>query len=150
MKKFIFGLILFFVSMFSFTSCVSTAYAQGEVYDDNVDVSVVVRYGTPYYYNGSILYYMYDGFYYYPYVRNNHYYYYRYTRPLPPPRGGRHFEPRHHDRPHVGNHGRNPQVRSSTFGRHHQPRGHSNFGVNRGNFNRGGGNHGNRHFGGRR
>lgn len=137
MKKFIFGLILFVVSMFSFTSCVSPAYAQGEVYDDNVDVSVVVRYGTPYYYNGYLLYYMYDRFYYYPYVRNNRYYYYRYSRPLPHPRGVRHFEPAYHNRPHVVN--------------HYQPRCHSNFGGNRGSFNRGGsGNHVNRHFGGRR
>ena len=130
MKKFIFGLILFVVSMFSFTSCVSHAYAQGEVYDDNVDASVVARYGTSYYY-------MYDRLYYYPYVRNNRYYYYRYTRPLPHPMRVRHFEPAHRNMPHVVN--------------HHQPRCHSNFGGNRGSFKRGGGgNHGNRRFGGRR
>ena len=154
MKKFILSLLFVIGILFSMSSCVTPAYSQDVVItsdSEDVDVSLVIRYGTPYYYNGSLLYYMYDGFYYYPYLRNYRYYYYRYSRPLPPPMVVRHFEPRHHDRPHVGNHGRNPQVRSSTFGRHHQPRGHSNFGGNRGNFNRGGGgNYGNRHFGGRR
>lgn len=131
MKKFIFSLILGFALLMSFTSCASPAYAQGEIYDD---VSIVVRYGTPYYYNGSLLYYMYNGYYYYPYLRNNHYYYHRYSRPrpLPPPRGGRHFEPRHYDRSHVG---KGASMRSSTHVGHQ--RGSSNFSIKR-------------HFGGRR
>lgn len=81
MKKFILALILGIVSLVSFNSCVTEAYAQDvEVSTD--DFSIVVRYGTPYYYDGSILYYMYNGWYYYPYVLNNRYYYHRYSRPL--------------------------------------------------------------------
>ena len=149
MKKLVFSLLFGIGILFSMSSCVTPVYSQDVVItsdSEDFDVSLVIRYGTPYYYNGSLLYYMYDGFYYYPYLRNYRYYYYRYSMPLPPPRGVRHFEPSHHNRPYVGNHGRNPQVRSSTFGNHHHPRSHSNFGVNK----RGCGNHVNRHFGGRR
>ena len=111
MKKLIFALLL---ALVTFTSCISYAYAQDEVYVDNdeAQITVVVRYGTPYYLDGMLLYYLYDGWYYYPYYHNNFWYYYRYQRPLPydvirhgfiPPHGHRPFyhgnvRPRFHER----------------------------------------------------
>ena len=80
MKKFILSIIFGIGVMFSFNSCVTSAYA---CETDDIDVNVVIRYGTPYYYEGSLLYYVYDGWYYYPYVVNNRYYYHRYSKPLP-------------------------------------------------------------------
>ena len=108
MKKTILFIVLAICAMLTFSSCVSPAYAQGvEITecDGNVDINVIVRYGTPYYYEGSILYYMYDGFYYYPRLIDNHWRYYRYARPVPPPR-------HYHNGYHRGRY--NPH-RSSTY-----------------------------------
>ena len=153
MKKFIFNLVLFFVLMFSFTSCVSTAYAQGEVYEvyepDDTEVNVVIHYGTPYYYEGSLVYYLYDGWYYYPYLRGNRYYYYRYSRPLP--HHGHHFNYRYHGRGRYVHHGNHPTHRGSIGGSIH--RGSHNHGGNfrhGGGFNRGSIGRRGGHMGGRR
>lgn len=58
-----------------------------EYYDDvvrsNIDMNIVIRYGTPYYYNGSILYYFYDNLYYYPYHYGSYWYMRIYRRPFP-------------------------------------------------------------------
>lgn len=130
MKKTILFIVFAICAMLTFSSCVSPAYAQGvEITecDGNVDINVIVRYGTPYYYEGSFIYYLYDGFYYYPRLIDNHWRYYRYARPLPPPR--------HHY--HGGYHsGRYNPHRSSTY--RNYP-GHRNGG----NLH-----HPNRHFGG--
>lgn len=129
MKKTILFIVFAICAMLTFSSCVSPAYAQGvEITecDGNVDINVIVRYGTPYYYEGSILYYMYDGFYYYPRLIDNHWRYYRYARPLPPPR-------HYHNGYHSGRY--NPH-RSSTY--RNYP-GHRNGGSIH---------HPNRHFGG--
>ena len=128
MKKTILFIVLAICAMLTFSSCVSPAYAQGvEVTecDGNVDINVIVRYGTPYYYEGSLIYYLYDGFYYYPRLIDNHWRYYRYARPLPPPR--------HHNGYYSGRY--NPH-RSSTYKNYP---GHRNGG----NLH-----HPNRHFGG--
>jgi len=45
---------------------------------------VVVRYGTPYYYDNVLTYYRYNGWYYYPYYRGRTLYYHRYDRPVRP------------------------------------------------------------------
>ena len=109
MKKTILFIVFAICAMLTFSSCVSPAYAQGvEITecDGNVDINVIVRYGTPYYYEGSLIYYLYDGFYYYPRLIDNHWRYYRYARPLPPPR--------HHY--HSGDYsGRYNPHRSSTY-----------------------------------
>lgn len=49
---------------------------------------VIIKYGTPYYYDNTLTYYHYNGWYYYPYYRNRTMYYHRYDRPIPP-RAGR-------------------------------------------------------------
>jgi len=148
MKKFILSLLFGIGILFSMGSC--AAYAQDVVITsdgEDVDVSLVIRYGTPYYYEGSLLYYLYDGWYYYPYLRGDYYYYYRYSRPLPPPRPGHRFVPGRHDRPHFRRHDDRRIERSSTYrqDRHHEPnRGRiesrptqprNNGGINRPNNN---------------
>lgn len=112
MKKIIFALL---TALITFTSCMSYAYAQSdEIYasEEENNITVVIKYGTPYYLDGTLLYYLYDGWYYYPYYYNNYWYYYRYVRPLPydairhgfrPPYGHRPYyhgnvRPRFHDR----------------------------------------------------
>lgn len=132
MKRMVLNLLLGFSILFSASSCVTDAYAQDVVISEtggNVDISLVIRYGTPCYFEGSILYYLYDGWYYYPYLYNNYYYYYRYARPLPYHR----FTPGYYDRPyfryhrehkhHYNHHRGYGSTRSSTF--HHHPNGHN-------------------------
>lgn len=87
MKKII-SILAALMMCFTLTSCVTYAQAQvDDMYDDNVDISVVVSYGTPYYNTeGLLLYYIYRDMYYYPYYYHNRYYLHRYSRPLPPSR----------------------------------------------------------------
>ena len=86
MKKII-GFLVALVMCFTFTSCAVTAEAHYDDMYDDVDISVVVTYGTPYYNTeGLLLYYIYRDMFYYPYYYNNRYYLHRYSRPLPPPR----------------------------------------------------------------
>ena len=88
MKKII-GILAALMMCFTLSSCVTAAQAQvdGVYYDDNVDISVVVTYGTPYYNTeGLLLYYIYRDMFYYPYYYNHRYYLHRYHRPLPPER----------------------------------------------------------------
>ena len=102
MKKFLLSLIFGIGVMCSMSSCVTPAYSQDVVItesDGNVDISYVIRYGTPYYFEGSLLYYLYNGWYYYPYYMNNRWYYYRYERPFDVYRGYR-FHPQPNHRPY--------------------------------------------------
>lgn len=72
------------VMSLSLTSCITEAYAQVDDIYDNVDIGLVVRYGTPYYNtDGLLMYYIYRNLYYYPYYHHNRYYLHRYRRPLP-------------------------------------------------------------------
>ena len=70
------------------TSYASVGYGSSDNYYasniDNVDVSVIVRYGTPYYYNGYLNYYCYRGLYYYPFYYNNLWYLRPYYKPFRP------------------------------------------------------------------
>ena len=111
MKKiteFLIGVVL----CFTLSSCITTAQAQiDDVYDDNVDINLVITYGTPYYnVEGLLLYYIYDNLYYYPYYYHNRYYLHRYSRPIPPHWRNRYrpvsrdfYKHNRHDR-HFGNH----------------------------------------------
>ena len=85
MKKFILSLIFGACALFSMSSCVTSAYGQDVIIsetDGDIDIDVVIRYGTPYYFEGSLLYYIYNGWYYYPYYHMNDVYFYRYNRPF--------------------------------------------------------------------
>jgi hypothetical protein len=120
MKKLIFLLL---TALITFTSCISYANAQSdEVYvDDNGNqITVVVRYGTPYYLDGTLLYYLYDGWYYYPYYHNNYWYYYRYSRPLPYSMIRHGFVPPHSHKPYYHGNVR-PRFHERGFGSKHRP-----------------------------
>lgn len=116
MKK-IFSFLVALAMSISLSSCVATVNAQDDMYDGEVDATVVISYGTPYIYNGMIEYYFYMGWYYYPYCVNNNYYFHRYKRVLPSPhfydwykpipKGHIHPRPHHsapHHRPHATPH----------------------------------------------
>ena len=111
MKKLLFTLILS-VMMISIQSCTTTYAAVYDQYDeeyvvsDNADVNIIITYGTPYYYEGKLWYYLYNGLYYYPFHYNGYWYFrpygtlyswdwYHYNY--------HHFTPNYHDyrfRPH--------------------------------------------------
>lgn len=60
---------------------------------------IVIRYGTPYYYDNTLTYYHYNGWYYYPYYRDKILYYHRYERPIPPRAGRPRVGPGHRHGP---------------------------------------------------
>lgn len=70
---------------------------QANVVRSDVDFNIVVRYGTPYYYNGSILYYIYRDLYYYPFYYNNYWYVRAYSRPFNHLRYRPYFRPHRYD-----------------------------------------------------
>jgi len=84
MKKLILWIMFVMINITALTSC-DTADA---VVCDNSTVDVVVKYGTPYYYDGAIVYYIYDGYYYYPHHNGTRWYYYRDRRPVRPHHNG--------------------------------------------------------------
>lgn len=118
-KLFTFVFALFMLC--SLYSCTTYTYAttqddiyvetQADVVQSNVDFNLVIRYGTPYYYEGELLYYLYNDLYYYPFYYDNYWYVRVYRRPFAyiyhrpyfrPNRYDYRFEPgRHHgfDRP---------------------------------------------------
>lgn len=168
--------------MLSLSSCETTTYAtaQTDIYDDyeqyevrsTVGFDVIIRYGTPYFYRGDILYYFYDGIYYYPYWYNDYWYVKAYTRPFNHLRYKPYFRPSYRDyrfrpgiyrgynRPHYKPHNHRPNnhihkpYSSRPNNGIHGNNGHMNRPPNNGNMNHqphhrpNGGSHG--HFGGRR
>lgn len=123
MKHFIY--IAAFIISLTFTSCVGYTYAttqddiyvetEADIVHSNVDFNIVIRYGTPYYYEGSLLYYLYDGLYYYPFYYDNYWYVRAYRRPFAhlhhrpyfrPHRYDYRFRPNHH--PGFGRPGNRP------------------------------------------
>lgn len=109
MKNLVLSLIFSLVSLFSLSSCVATSAiiptedgsyieVQSDVVDyRNIDFNVIVRYGTPYYYNGSLLYYIYNNLYYYPFYYDNYWYVRVYRRPIDHLRYRPYFRPNRHD-----------------------------------------------------
>ena len=85
MKKYIIILISMIFLSFGLSSC-DTTYAgvdsNQEALLDNIDINLIVRNGTPYYYNGYLNYYYYRGLYYYPIYYNNYWYFRAYNRPF--------------------------------------------------------------------
>lgn len=106
MKK-IFLFLIGMMMVFSFQSCVVGTYAttqddiyveaQADVVYTNVDFNLVIRYGSPYYYQGELLYYLYDGLYYYPFYYDNYWYVRVYRRPFNHLYHRPYFRPNHHD-----------------------------------------------------
>lgn len=89
MKKQFLTAILCLFSLFV-SSCAVSAYTdpQDGIYVGTeyrtrsyVDFDVIVRYGTPYYLNGALQYYTYNGLYYCPFYHDNYWYVRVYQRP---------------------------------------------------------------------
>lgn len=103
MKK-LFTFIIGLIMIFSFSSCEVYTHAttqddiyveaEADVVRSNVDFNIVIQYGTPYYYEGNLLYYLYDGLYYYPFYYNNYWYVRAYRHPFA------HLHHRPYFRPH--------------------------------------------------
>ena len=126
MKKII-GILAALMMCFTLNSCVVTAQAD-DMYDD-VDISLVVTYGTPYYdTEGLLLYYIYRDMFYYPYYYHNRYYLHRYSRPLPPQVYRERYRPIprdvfNHHRPNMRHDNRPPRPnRDVRPSRNNQPR----------------------------
>lgn len=82
MKKimlFLMGLVM----SLGLTSCVTSVQASDDLYDGEVDATIVITYGTPVLVDNMIAYYVYNGWYYYPYWIGDSYYFHRYRRALP-------------------------------------------------------------------
>ena len=95
MKKLILNIIIGLSVLISFSSCITGAYAQ-EIEIGNDDAKMIITYGTPYFYDGVLIYYNYNNLYYYPYILNGRTHYRAYPRPLPHHRHVHHAVPRHH------------------------------------------------------
>lgn len=93
MKRIILSLAIMLISIFTFSSCVTTAYADDDTYESSYDYNVIIANGTPFIVNGLIAYYLYNNMYYYPYYRNGFYHFYSYARPLPHDRMPRFYKP---------------------------------------------------------
>ena len=111
-------LIICLMMMFSLSSCETYTYAttQDDIYTEteidivrsNVSFDVIIQYGTPYYKDGSLLYYLYRDIYYYPFYYNNYWYVRAYRCPFT------HFDRRPYFRPHRYDYRLNPR-----YYRHH-------------------------------
>lgn len=90
--KTLYKILIGLVFVFTLNSCSISTYpttqddiyvtTETEVVHSDVDYNVVIRLGSPYYYNGHILYYLYNGLYYYPYFYDNYWYMRVYRRPF--------------------------------------------------------------------
>ena len=128
MKKIILTLVFGIIALMSMISC----YTADAVVCDDTTVDVVIRYGTPYYYNGALVYYVYDNYYYYPHYNGTKWYYYRDRRPIRPHHSG--WVNPGTQRPHKP-HGNPPHDRPGTV----KPNG-GNHGGHNGHVGRPGGN----------
>ena len=102
---------------------------------DNIDINLIVTYGTPYYYNNYLNYYYYRGLYYYPIFYHNYWYFRPYYHPF---RRG-YFPSCHNWRPRPHWRGYQGFGRPDRYGRVYRP--NSNHRPNARP------NSGNRHFG---
>ena len=104
MKRKLLTFLMAFFIMFAISSCEVYTYATTQddihveadvdVVRSNVSFDVIIQYGTPYYRDGILLYYLYRDIYYYPFYYNNYWYVRAYRRPFT------HFDTRPYFRPH--------------------------------------------------
>lgn len=104
MKRKLLTFLVCLMMIFSLNSCVVSGYAttQDDIYTEtevdvvrsNVSFDVIIQYGTPYYRDEVLLYYLYRDIYYYPFYYNNYWYVRAYRRPFT------HFDHRPYFRPH--------------------------------------------------
>ena len=106
MKK-MYRILITLLLFISLNSCTIGTYptTQDDIYvtteldviNSNVDYNLVIRFGEPYYYNGNILYYLYNGLYYYPYYYDNYWYMRVYRNPFPYINHRPYFRPHRYD-----------------------------------------------------
>ncbi len=128
MKKII-GILAALIMCITLNSCVTAAQAQIDDMYDDVDISLVITYGTPFYdTDGLLLYYIYRDMFYYPYYYHNRYYFHRYSRALPTHVYRERYRPvprdvfRHHS-PNVRHKNHPPKPHKDVRpNRNHQPR----------------------------
>lgn len=104
MKRKIFTFLVALFMLFTITSCEVYTHAttqddihveaEADVVRSNISFDVILRYGTPYYRDGALLYYVYRDIYYYPFFYDNYWYVRAYRRPFI------HFDHRPYFRPH--------------------------------------------------
>ena len=104
MKRKIFTFLVALFMLFTITSCEVYTHAttqddihveaEADVVRSNISFDVILRYGTPYYRDGVLLYYVYRDIYYYPFFYDNYWYVRAYRRPFI------HFDHRPYFRPH--------------------------------------------------
>ena len=95
MKKIILSFIFSLMIGFSLSSCNTTeTVTTDDIYVETVespldvvipsdmDFNIVIRYGIPYYYNGKVLYYLYNHLYYYPFYYGDYWYVRVYRHPI--------------------------------------------------------------------
>ena len=100
---------------------------QEDIVQSNVDFSIVIQHGTPYYYNGSLLYYLYNGFYYYPFYYDNYWYVRAYRRPFVYVNHRPYFRPHKYDYRFSPGHYRGfDRPYNPNIGRPHRPHGRPN------------------------
>lgn len=68
--------------MMLLSSCWGTYATDADIIRADVDYSIVITNGTPYYRNGSVLFYKYNDLYYYPYFYQNTWYVRAYAKPF--------------------------------------------------------------------
>ena len=84
MKHKILVFIISLVMMLTFSSCDVYTYAttqddiyieaEADIVNSDISYNIIIKYGTPYYYNGRLLYYYYNDLYYYPFIYNDYLY----------------------------------------------------------------------------
>ena len=104
MKRKIFTFLVALFMLFTITSCEVYTHAttqddihveaEADVVRSNISFDVILRYGTPYYRDGALLYYVYRDIYYYPFFYDNYWYVRAYRRPFI------YFDHRPYFRPH--------------------------------------------------
>jgi hypothetical protein len=139
MKKFLLTIAIL-MCMFLFSSCTTYTTVPDDIYDEyvvdntaDVNINIIITYGTPYYYNDVLWYYYYNDLYYYPFYYGGYWYFRPYTR-LYPWGYDFGFRPRPHDwrfrpgyygftKPHHNNNGRPHRPHGDNFDNHgnHHP-----------------------------
>ena len=107
MKTKLFTFLVALFMMFTITSCDVYTYTttQDDIYTEtnvdivrsNVSFDIIIKYGSPFYRDGTLLYYLYNDIYYYPYFYNNYWYVRAYRRPFVHLGHRPYFRPHHYD-----------------------------------------------------
>ena len=92
MRRKFMTILIYLIMLLSFSSCITSAdtYPQNDAYIENeidvirpnASINTIFRYGTPYYIDGRVSYYIYKNVYYYPYYYGDYWYVRAYRYPV--------------------------------------------------------------------